>query len=337
MGTIAKKTVTSFYIPVFSKKKGFFSMMQPLLASTLQRITCTTLAFLLLVVAPLQTTFAATTNDGFIALKPLKITPSSSTSSWGNSKANSLSNLSSTTGLRPVTANASPSVKPLSTWQAPAKSTWQSASSSTPSVAGLEGSSLPTYKSGLSVLGGGEIINIRLNEPISSQTMQVGETITATVESPLIKNGQVVLPSGSELSGNVLAVRPAKRVGQHGELDIRFYTATAPNGQRTSLNAVVVTKSGDATMKGDTYGMDVAKGLGIAVGGTAAGAVAGTAVGGLLSVAGTGAAVGTAIGGAAGVGYALARRGKAVELPKGSYLQVRNLKAEEAPSYQPQY
>jgi hypothetical protein len=181
------------------------------------------------------------------------------------------------------------------------------------------------------------VINIRLNESISSQTLQVGETVTATVESPLVKNGQVVLPSGSELSGSVLAVRPARRVGQHGELDIRFYTATAPNGQRTSLNAVVVTKSGDATMKGDTFAMDVVKGVGIAVGGTVAGAVAGTAVGGLLSVAGTGAAVGTAIGGAAGVGYALARKGRAVELPKGSYLQVRNLKAEEAPSYQPQY
>ena len=314
-------------------------MMQPLFVSTLQRITCTTLAFLLLVVAPLQTTFAATTNDGFIALKPLKITPStaSSASGWGTSKANSLSNLGST-GLRPIsstnTVASSPSVKPISTWQPPAKSTWQPAASTT--LAGLD-SSLPTYKSGLSVLGGGEIINIRLNESISSQTLNVGETITATVESPLVKNGQIILPSGSELSGNVLAVRPARRVGQHGELDIRFYTATAPNGQRTSLNAVVVTKSGDATMKGDTYGMDVAKGLGIAVGGTAAGAVAGTAVGGLLSVAGTGAAVGTAIGGAAGVGYALARKGKAVELPKGSYLQVRNLKAEEAPSYQPQY
>jgi hypothetical protein len=196
---------------------------------------------------------------------------------------------------------------------------------------------LPTYKSGLSVLGGGEVINIRLNQPISSQTMSVGETVTATVESPLIKNGIVVLPAGSELSGNVLAVRPAKRVGQHGELDIRFYTATAPNGQKTSLNAVVVTKSGEATMKGDTYTMDVVKGVGIAAGGTAAGAVVGTAVGGLLSVAGTGAAVGTAIGGAAGVGYALARKGKAVELPKGSYLQVRNLKTEEAPSYRPQY
>ena len=282
-------------------------MMQPLFISTLQRITCTTLAFLLLVVAPLQTTFAATTNDGFIALKPLKITPStaSSASGWGSSKANSLSNLGST-GLRPVsstsTVASSPSVKPISTWQPPAKSTWQPAASST-TVAGLD-SSLPTYKSGLSVLGGGEIINIRLNESISSQTLSVGEPITATVESPLVKNGQIILPSGSELSGNVLAVRPARRVGQHGELDIRFYTATAPNGQRTSLNAVVVTKSGDATMKGDTYRMDVAKGLGIAVGGTAAGAVAGTAVGGLLSVAGTGAAVGTAIGGAAGVGYA---------------------------------
>lgn len=310
----------------------------------MQRFTCAMLAFLLLVAAPLQATFAATTSDGFIALKPLKITPStaSSASGWNASKANSLSNLG-TTGLRPVSSTSSatsPSVKPLSTWQPPAKSTWQPTSTASAwqpaNTAGLD-SSLPTYKSGLSVLGGGEVINIRLNESISSQTLQVGETVTATVESPLVKNGQVVLPSGSELSGSVLAVRPARRVGQHGELDIRFYTATAPNGQRTSLNAVVVTKSGDATMKGDTYKMDVVKGVGIAVGGTAAGAVVGTAVGGLLSVAGTGAAVGTAIGGAAGVGYALARKGRAVELPKGSYLQVRNLKAEEAPNYQPQY
>ena len=308
-------------------------MTHSVIFTLMQRITGTTLAVALLAITPLNTAIAAS-NDGFIALKPLKITPANN--SWNASKANSLSNVSTTTGLRPITTTtasnttvASPSVRPISTWQ-PATVT------NPTTIAGLD-TGLPTYRSGLSVLGGGEIINIRLNQPVSSQTMSVGETVTATVESPLVKNGQVVLPAGSELSGNVLAVRPAKRVGQHGELDIRFYTATAPNGQKTSLNAVVVTKSGEATMKGDTYTMDVVKGVGIAAGGTAAGAVVGTAVGGLLSVAGTGAAVGTAIGGAAGVGYALARKGKAVELPKGSYLQVRNLKTEEAPSYRPQY
>jgi outer membrane lipoprotein SlyB len=76
-------------------------------------------------------------------------------------------------------------------------------------------------------------------------------------------------------------------------------------------------------LRGDTYGMDVLKGVGIAVGGTALGAVGGTAIGGIIGAAGSGAAVGTAIGAAAGIGYAAARKGKSVDLQNGSRLRIK--------------
>jgi outer membrane lipoprotein SlyB len=57
--------------------------------------------------------------------------------------------------------------------------------------------------------------------------------------------------------------------------------------------------------------------------GTGLGAVGGTAVGGLLGVTGTGAAVGTAVGAVGGLGYAAARRGKSVDLSKGTHLNIK--------------
>ena len=75
-------------------------------------------------------------------------------------------------------------------------------------------------------------------------------------------------------------------------------------------------------LKGDTYTMDVAKGVGIAAGSTAVGTVAGTAVGGLVGATAAGAVLGLGVGALGGMGYALARKGKDVVVPSGSRLSL---------------
>jgi hypothetical protein len=253
--------------------------------------------------------------DGLIPLRPISTTKTTAKPSG----TNSLSNVSGWSPLPKLTTPVNtPNVTPFS--------------STLPTVA-----SSSVYTGGVSVLAGGQVFSVRLNEPVSSQFMRVGESLSATLDAPITNNGITLVPAGSEVVGTVMGVLPAKRVGQHGELDIRFLAITKPNGERIAIDGVILTQSGDSIMRGDTYKQDVLKGVGIAVGSTVAGTLAGTAVGGLMSVAGTGAAVGTAIGGAAGIGYALYRKGKAVELPKGSYVQVKLQTPSETENAKPRY
>ncbi|MFM7390134.1 MAG: hypothetical protein ACKO34_05885 [Vampirovibrionales bacterium] len=238
-----------------------------------------------------------------------------------------ISSTTTTAKASPTTASTGNSLSSVSGWQPLPKLNNSTGSTST-AVAPISNilpalSSTPTYTGGVSVLAGGQVFSVCLNEPVSSQFMRVGESITGTLDAPITNNGIILVPAGSEVAGTVMDVVPARRVGQHGEIDLRFLSITKPNGERIAIDGVVLTKSGDSIMRGNTYKGDVLQGTGIALGSTAAGALTGTAVGGLLGVAGTGAGVGTAIGAAAGVGYALYRRGKGVELPKGSYVQVR--------------
>ena len=62
-----------------------------------------------------------------------------------------------------------------------------------------------------------------------------------------------------------------------GEIEIRFYSLRAPNGETMSIDGGVITNNGTSILKGDTYKMDVVKGVGIALLGTGLGAVGGTA------------------------------------------------------------
>ena len=264
----------------------------------------------------------ALAEGGFIPLKPLGGTYGQSSSTA--SSANSLSTWNPTTKTWQTTANPAPR-KDLS-----ASTTSNSSSLSTYS-------STKTYSAGVSALGAGINFPGRLNEPISSQLARVGDPVTATLDSPISSNGSVVAPAGSMAIGTVTHVLPQRNMGRHGEVGVRFYTLEKPNGEKVAINGIIVTKSGAPYLKGDTYTMDIVKGAGVAVGGTALGAVTGVGVGGLLGVAGTGAAVGTAVGAAAGIGYALYRKGRAVEIPKGDFVRIKLLDPNDVNAAKPVY
>lgn len=184
-------------------------------------------------------------------------------------------------------------------------------------------SSYQPLQANITYIPKGETFTLQLNDPISTQTARVGDAVRATLDAPIYVNGVQVAPAGSDVSGTVTRVSPATRFGKHGEMELKFMSLRKPSGERVALEGSVVTQDGNPLLRGDTYGMDVLKGVGIAVGGTALGAVGGTAIGGIIGAAGSGAAVGTAIGAAAGIGYAAARKGKSVDLQNGSRLRIK--------------
>lgn len=175
----------------------------------------------------------------------------------------------------------------------------------------------------VSTLPKGSTMIVKLDQPLSSYSSNLGDTISATVENSVFANDMMAIPAGSAIIGQIVNVTRAKRLGRHGEVDVRFFQVKTPDGSVIPLQGHVVTKDNTGALRGDTYTMDLIKGVGTAAGGTALGAVAGTAVGGLLGVAGTGAAMGTGVGAIAGMGYAVARKGKDVVIPSGARMSIK--------------
>jgi hypothetical protein len=173
-----------------------------------------------------------------------------------------------------------------------------SESSGTPVVSGAAASSVP----------GGTDITVELITALSSKSATIGDRFSALVASPILSGGRVVIPAGALMEGLVTASDPAGRISDAGNMHLFVDRLRGPQGQLADVRGLVV---------GLASGGDI-KGQGASAGKTATGAVIGGVLGGLLDGK-KGALIGIAIG--AG-GALLAERGKDVELPQGTLLQV---------------
>ncbi len=157
---------------------------------------------------------------------------------------------------------------------------------------------------------------------INSMSARVGDTFTASLDENLIIDSKVVIPSGSEMIGQITYVESAGRIGKNALMDIRFNSVKLPNGERVPINAKILTSDESGVLRGGKKSNIVLKATGTAAGSTAAGAVAGTSAGAILGSVAGGALFGTAVGGLVGVGYAMYRKGKNIILPSGTKLGV---------------
>jgi hypothetical protein len=185
-------------------------------------------------------------------------------------------------------------------------------------------SGMTPLKGRLSTIPQGTLMMIRMDQPINSASSRVGDPVVGVLESDLYVNDTVAAPAGTQVNGQVVSVDPAGRMGRHGQIEVRFMSLKTPDGVILPIRSHMVTHDDTGILRGNTYAMDIAKGVGWAAGSTAVGAVAGTAVGGLLSAAGAGAVFGTGVGAVGGIGYALMRTGKDVVLPSGTRLSIIN-------------
>jgi hypothetical protein len=172
----------------------------------------------------------------------------------------------------------------------------------------------------------GTILRIRLENTISTRTSRQGDTFTAVVIEPvyLPDSSTVAVPVGAKISGSVTRVLRPGRVKGTAELHLRYDRLTMPGGTDFTMSATTAglgdpkvgkVDPSEGTMKGNTSKARD----GATIGGSAAGgAVIGAVVGGP-----PGAAVGAAIGAAVGTGGVLITRGKDIDLPNGTGLQIK--------------
>jgi outer membrane biosynthesis protein TonB len=156
----------------------------------------------------------------------------------------------------------------------------------------------------------GTQLSVRLNDTLDSEKNQVGDTFHGSLSTPIVINGETVIPSGADVVGRVAAVQSAGRFAGQSVLTLEL-TSVAVNGKTYNVQTNQWTRSG----KGE--GKNTATKVGV---GTVAGAVLGGLIGG-----GKGAAIGAASGAGAGTGVAAAKKGQQIKLAPEAVLNFQTI------------
>jgi hypothetical protein len=146
----------------------------------------------------------------------------------------------------------------------------------------------------------GTWLTIRVNEPISSDHSQAGDSFTASLAEPLVSNGFILARRGQMVAGVVSEAKKAGRVQGTSRLGLELTEMSLADGRQIQLKTRLMERRGDTS-----YGRDAAA-IGTTVG---AGAAIGAAVNG-----GVGAGVGAAAGVVASTIGVMLTRGRATEV-----------------------
>lgn len=169
----------------------------------------------------------------------------------------------------------------------------------------------------------GVTVNAVTSTPISSETLYLGSGVSVTFPHAFAYNGKTIAPAGSTANGTVTILKKAGRANHNGQVMVRFSSITTPYGSVIPISAVIKTDDYSGILKGGTAkdgAIDYAKDTGIGAG---SGAVLGTALGALSGGSvGQGAIYGTAIGAGLGVAKATIDKGKPVEIPANSSIEI---------------
>lgn len=142
----------------------------------------------------------------------------------------------------------------------------------------------------------GTYATVRINQWLSSDRNQQGDTFTAILEQPIVVDGFVVAQRGQTVYGRVTEAQKAGRVEGTSRLGVELTQLTLVDGEQAPIQSQMINRNGPTSV-----GRDAA-----AIGGTTAlGAIIGAGAG-----LGRGAAIGAGAGAAAGVIGVLLTRGR---------------------------
>lgn len=154
----------------------------------------------------------------------------------------------------------------------------------------------------------GERVRVRLIDSIDSAHNTAEQTFRATLPSPLISHGQVIVSAGIPVSVLLTQSKGAGHIEGRSELEVRPFRI-GYHGHSYRVDSSIYEETGKAR------GQQTAARTGI---GAAAGAIIGAIAGG-----GKGAAIGSAAGGGAGFGVNAVTHGHQVRIPSEAELTFR--------------
>jgi len=183
---------------------------------------------------------------------------------------------------------------------------------------------LPGFLSATEIPEGTHLL-LRLVNSVSTRTARPGDRVYLRTASPIVVNGQFLVPVDSFADGVITHSVRSGRIKGRAELGIRIDSVTLPNGKTIRVSPQLssvdsagsgqqVAGSENEVKQGGTKGKDAER---VAVTGAE-----GAAIGGIADNSWKGAGIGASIGAAVGLGATLLSRGREVELPHGATLDV---------------
>ena len=167
--------------------------------------------------------------------------------------------------------------------------------------AGTETSPPPPRTPQTATIAAGTPIIVRLNETISTDKNDSGDTFTASLDKPVIVDGFIIADRGSRVTGKVIESQKAGRMKGLANLSLALTEIHTTDGQTVRIETTPWDKQGARSKRRDAAEI---------AGGAALGAIIGAIAGG-----GKGAAIGAGSGGAAGTGVVLTQRGQSASVP----------------------
>jgi hypothetical protein len=154
-------------------------------------------------------------------------------------------------------------------------------------------------------LPAGTNLVIRMIESVDSETNRVGQSFRASLDQPVMVDGQTVIPRGADATVTLVDAKESGKLTGRADLTLSLQSVSI-NGRMVDINSQTINK------EGSSQGEKTAK----VAGGTAAvGAIIGAIAGG-----GKGAAIGAGAGAAAGAGSQVILGGSKVRIPSETRL-----------------
>jgi len=164
-----------------------------------------------------------------------------------------------------------------------------------PPAAAMTGVNLPA----------GTNLTIRMIEGVDSETNRVGQTFRASLDQPVMQDGNTVIPRGADVTVKLVDARQSGKLTGKADLTLSLQSISI-NGNMVDVNTQSINQ------ESSSRGERTAK----VAGGTAAlGAIIGGIAGG-----GKGAAIGAGAGAATGAGVQMATSGQRVRVPSETRL-----------------
>jgi hypothetical protein len=155
------------------------------------------------------------------------------------------------------------------------------------------------------VIPQGTPLTVRMIDSVDSQTARMGDQFRASIEDPVLVNGQTIIPRGADVNVRLVDDKQSGKIQGRTILTLAITTLNI-NGRNYDVT------TGDVQQASGSRGSRSAKVIGAT---TALGAIIGAAAGG-----GKGAAIGAGSGAAVGTGAEMATKGQRVKIPSETRL-----------------
>jgi hypothetical protein len=100
----------------------------------------------------------------------------------------------------------------------------------------------------------GAVIKVRLAQGISTKLTPTGTIFKADLLENVTRDGRVLLPAGSVLTGRVTALHEGKRISGMASIHLEAVAVTLPDGTVYRVHASVIDTGSDSSTKVDAEG-----------------------------------------------------------------------------------